>query len=397
MVLARLGGAGSRWAGLVPFAWPASRRARATRPDRATVRTILVVLLCPLGDTLFATPALRALRHRFPAAEITALCWTANEPLLRHNPHLDRVVACPGGWELAVSPLRMLDRRFDLGVGLSHFGSWVTPFFRARMRVGFQDVALRRGRLRGAASGALTGGGPGQGEAAGRRGRELHAIEYCLAVVARVGARPHGLHMELVPGAGERRRAAELLGGAGGGPLVAFHVGADHFPAKRWPPERFARLADELARRHGARIVLVGGPGDVPLARRVRELAREASFLDLTGRLALLETAAVLERVDVLVGNDSGPLHMAEAVGTPVVGLFGPSDPRHFAPLDPRHRVLVGTCDRGRRCIRWLNGPLEYLQAAECRCQAMETIPVPAVAAAVTSLLQERPGRRPRD
>src|SRR5690606_23171405 len=116
-----------------------------------------------------------------------------------------------------------------------------------------------------------------------------------------------------------------LAGLPGDGPVVALHPGADHFPAKRWPVDRFALLADRLAERYGARVVLVGGPGDVPLAAAIRERVQRAPLLDLTGRLALLETAAVLERVDLMVGNDSGPLHMAVAVGTPVVALFGPS------------------------------------------------------------------------
>lgn len=386
---------------------------------------VLVVLLCPLGDTLFATPALRALRRRFPRARITALCWTSNEPLLRYNPHVDQVVACPGAWDLAVSTVRMLDRRFDVGVGLSHFGSWVTPFFRARVRVGFHGLGLTRlrsgaprrrlrRRLRRPGNGwavplewrwaaaarrrwgwAAAPGGRASGLASwffGRgRDRELHAVEYCLEVVARLGCVPCGLEMELVTGPDERRRAAALLEGfTGPGPVVAFHPGADHFPAKRWPAERFARLADELAERYGARIVLVGGPGDVALAEAVGRQVRRAAVLNLAGRLALLETAAVLERADLMVGNDSGPLHMAAAVGTPVVALFGPSEPRHFAPLGAHHRVLVGTCRRGRRCVRWLNGPLAYLQAAECRCGAMATISVEAVAATAGELLQNR-------
>lgn len=340
-----------------------------------TVRTILVVLLCPLGDTLFATPALRALRRRFPEAEITVLCWASNEPLLRYNPHVNHVVACPGGLDLAVSSLRMLERRFDLGVGLSHFGTWVTPFFRATERIGFPvfDVfdARRLGRLYGRPV---------------PDARDRHAIEYCLGVVAEAGARPDGLHMELHTGPAEKARARELLASLRR-PVVAMHAGADHFPAKRWPPERFADLADRLAARFGASVVLVGGPDDVPLSAEIARRVRQAPLLDLTGRLALLETAALLERVDLMIGNDSGPLHMAQAVGTPVVGLFGPSDPRNFAPLDPRHRVVVGTCSRGRRCVRWMNGPIRYLQATECRCEAMRTISVESVLAAAAELL----------
>lgn len=342
------------------------------QPGPRQVRTILVVLLCPLGDTLFATPALRALRRRFPEAEITVLCWASNEPLLRYNPHVDHVVACPSGLDLAVSTLRMVDRRFDLGVGLSHFGTWVTPFFRAAERVGFHVFDARRlGRLYGRPV---------------PDARDRHAIEYCLGVVAGVGARPDGLHMELYTGPAEKARARELLAPLRR-PVVALHAGADHFPAKRWPPERFAELATRLASRFQASIVLVGGPDDVPVSAAIAQRAGEVPLLDLTGRLALLETAAVLERVDLMIGNDSGPLHMAEAVGTPVVGLFGPSDPRNFAPLDPRHRVVVGTCSRGRPCIRWMNGPIRYLQATECRCEAMRTIGVEAVLAAAAELL----------
>ena len=333
------------------------------------VERILVVLLCPLGDTLFATPALRALRRRFPGAEIAVLCWSANEPLLRHNPHVDVVYACPNSFDLAVSPLRLLDRTFDLGIGLSNFGTWVTPFFRARERIGFNAQHLGWMYSRPVPD-----------------DRNVHAIEYCLRVVSAVGAEPDGLHMELHVAESDRRTAAAVLAGCPR-PRVAMHPGGEHFPAKRWPPQRFAELADRLAEQRGCRVVLVGGPDDVALAQEIRRHATVAEILDLTGRLSLLETAAVLAAVDAFVGNDSAPLHMAEAVGTPAVGLFGPSDPQNFAPLDPRHRVVVGTCSRGRRCLRWLDGPRQYLNMAECRCDAMATIDVAAVLAAVETLL----------
>jgi ADP-heptose:LPS heptosyltransferase len=122
----------------------------------------------------------------------------------------------------------------------------------------------------------------------------------------------------------------------GGRPAVAIHPGVSGFGAiKQWDPERFGRTAIRLAREHGARCLVTWGPGERELALRVVEAAEGCAALGPeTG--SILELAALYEACDLVIGADTGPLHLAAALGIPVVGLYGPKDPAVYAPWDAR-------------------------------------------------------------
>lgn len=109
--------------------------------------------------------------------------------------------------------------------------------------------------------------------------------------------------------------------------------------AKRWPPQRFAALADRLIEERGARVFLVGGPNDSPIAAVIKEAMRQKPR-DLTGQLTLGQLGALLERCDLFVGHDTGAMHLAVAVGTPVVAIFGPSDSRMYGPYSENSVTL---------------------------------------------------------
>jgi heptosyltransferase II len=112
--------------------------------------------------------------------------------------------------------------------------------------------------------------------------------------------------------------------------VIGLNPGGDR-ANRRWPPEKFAAAARKLKERCGASFLIFGGPGEEPIAQKIRDgISGEA--LNLAGRLTLPELAAFLSRSDLLITNDSGPMHMAAALKTPVVALFGPEDPRHFQP-----------------------------------------------------------------
>jgi ADP-heptose:LPS heptosyltransferase len=169
----------------------------------------------------------------------------------------------------------------------------------------------------------------------------VHEILYCLQVAGSLGASVEDARME-IPLLPEERAWAEEQS-PGEGPWAAIHPGSGTFSkARRWPTGSFAEVADGLAER-GARIVLVGGRGEEDLGRSVEAtMARPA--LSLVGRTTLGQLAAVLERAALFVGNDSGVMHMAVAVGTPVVAIFGPSNARAWGPYpfveNPVNRVV---------------------------------------------------------
>jgi ADP-heptose:LPS heptosyltransferase len=117
------------------------------------------------------------------------------------------------------------------------------------------------------------------------------------------------------------------------------HVGGGR-AIKQWSPDRFAELALRLARARGATIVLTGSASDRPLVDPVARALANTDVIDVVGTLDLPGLAAVLAEVDVLVTGDTGPMHIAAAVATPVVAIFGPSDPARYAPRDPIHHIV---------------------------------------------------------
>jgi ADP-heptose:LPS heptosyltransferase len=123
---------------------------------------------------------------------------------------------------------------------------------------------------------------------------------------------------------------------------------------KQWEPDRFAAVARRLAAEAGATIVLTGSAADRPLVDQVKRVLPPASVIDTAADLDLLTVAAVLERLDLLVTGDTGPMHLAVAVGTPVVAVFGPSEPARYAPRGPDDRIVrvdlpCSPCNRIRR------------------------------------------------
>ncbi|MBX6376924.1 MAG: glycosyltransferase family 9 protein [Clostridia bacterium] len=329
--------------------------------------------MCPLGDTLFATPALRALRRRFPEARVVVLAWASNAPILEGNPNVDEVWVAGSTLDLPRLARRVLEGGFQLGVGLSNLGSWFLMVSGVPLKVGFNAQSLGRFYVRPA---------PDR--------RDVHAVDYCLSIVGALGAPVDDRRLELPLGAQDRAEAERFLREeVGPAPLlVAIHPGGRHFRAKRWFPARFGRLADELTARFGARVVLVGGSEDVRLAEQIRLMATSRPAV-AAGRLRLKATAALLERADLFVGNDSAPLHMAAAVGTPTVALFGPTDPVNFRPIGDHHRIVRRDLPCSP-CFHWLGGPQQYLQGCrnqECRHQCMKEIGVEEVVGAVAASL----------
>jgi ADP-heptose:LPS heptosyltransferase len=221
-----------------------------------------------------------------------------------------------------------------------------------------------------------------------------HDVMRWLEVVSLVGAEPVHLRPQLAVTAADRVAAAAVLSDAGvdgtDGPLVAVHPGATD-PRRRWPAHRLGELGRALAER-GACTVVLGGGGDAALVDEIRAgLGPEAAgAVDLSGRLSMSGLVGVLERVDLFVGNDSGPRHMAEAVGTPTVGVFTRANLVDVSPLfRARHRVLVSWASRCDAC-----GGDYLTTACDCGASVLGDIDVDVVRAAALELL-EVPVREP--
>jgi ADP-heptose:LPS heptosyltransferase len=325
------------------------------------VQRIVVLRANGLGDYVVAQPALAALRAAYPDATITLVTSPPVAALLQGRPApVDEVLAAPRVAGVRGEPgpdgppddppevveefcAAMRRRRFDLGLQLHGGGGNANP------------LLLRFGAR-------MTAGSRAPGAAPLDRTVPWTAFQHdvlrYLEVVALVGAAPVQLLPRLTVTAADRAAAAGLLAEAGlvdgtgsPHPLVAVHPGATD-PRRRWPPHRLGELGAALHAR-GARVVLLGGPADAPLVEEIRaglgSSAGEA--VDLSGRLTMNALVGLLERADLFVGNDSGPRHLAEAVGTATVGVFTRANLVDVAPLfRARHRVLVSWASRCAVC-----------------------------------------------
>lgn len=348
---------------LPPALWPPDRRPRR----------IAVVRALHLGDLLVAVPGLRALRAGFPEAEITliGLPWAA-EFVRRFRHYLDRFVEFAGYdgiSEVEYVPARtecfLQEQRgygYDLVVQMHGSGQASNPL---ALAIGAEATA---GYYEGEPPAGLTIGAPYPDD-------QPEVLRH-LGMAHLLGCPDRGAELEFPLTDEDRAEAAALLNrlSGSGRPWIGIHPGARP-PSRRWPAAYFARAANECVRRFGARIVLTGGPGEESTARAVIE-RMETRPVSVAGETSLGGLAALISELDLFISNDTGPAHVAEAVGTPSVTIFGSADHRRWSPLNQeRHRVVRHPvacspcshweCPIDHRCLRRLEPDLVVEAAAD--------------------------------
>ena len=310
---------------------------------------IAVVVSGGLVETLQAAPLLGTLRVADPASTIVLLAPPAVDQVAAGLPGLSEVVRLPA-----------------LGPGPPRPGTWLSALRALRGRR-LEAVLVCSTRLRdralvylaGVARRAGVDGGPGAALLTTRvpPAPGENRAEVFLRLAGALGVEPRLHRPEYDPGEAARKVAEERLLGSGFEDgrrlLVAVAPGtgfADPIPGApswslAWEPERFAHLANQLGARHGAGVVVLGTEADRAAVHRMLDDV-SAPTLDLCGELSLDAVAAVLERCDLLVGGDSPLLHLAAAAGTPVIGLYGPTDGAERGPCGPGSRVVQGLADQ---------------------------------------------------
>lgn len=284
-----------------------------------------------VGDAIMALPALRAVRSRFPDAEITILARSYVAEIYQGQGVCDRLMCIDGKSDL-LSELRA--RSFETALLLQNaFGAaWLT------WRAGIPE---RIGYARDGRSLLLTKPipVPKTGEI------PRHEQFYYLELLRRAGwldALPSERFIDLRVTEENRRRAEELLRAAGapsGQPRIAIGAGASYGSAKCWPPDRFAELANRLQSQSGAAVILFGTAGEAAVSSAIAAGMRRPP-IDLTGKTAVADLPALLSQCQMFIGNDSGAMHVAAAVGLPVVAVFGPTDPLGTSPVTPRCTIV---------------------------------------------------------
>ncbi len=331
---------------------------------------ILVVRLSSLGDLVLMVPMMRALRAGLPGAEIHLLCKERYAGLFEEAAYIDRIMVLRTGGLGELSKLRSWLRMEKYDTVVDAHGVIRSVLLTAGLGAP-RTLRIAKDQVRKL---LLIGGKRNTYR------KVTHQAARYAEIARRLGIET-GDRFEGRPlGARAREGAARALGrpGAGKASLVAFAPGA-RWPTKRWPGESFAGLMTELQRR-GIGTVIVGGAEDAGTNAAVARQSPGA--LDLTGRLSIAESAAVLERCAALVTNDSAPLHLAEAVGTPVVAFRGPTVKEFgYSPRLPGSVVLEKTL-ACRPCSR--NGARP---CPEGTMECLASIAVPDALEAVLALL----------
>lgn len=285
-----------------------------------TFERILVRGVNWIGDAVIATPAIRALRRAWPEARIVVQCrpWVA--PVYEDNPDVDDLIcvddkASKRAWLSSVGQVRR--GKFDLGVLLPNS-------FGTALAMRLAGVKRRYGYARDGRGWLLSDPQPVTDSIL-----KSHQVDYYLNIVREI-VDFDGAERKLVLSARDETResVAKLLEEHGIGPdepIIGLNPGAAFGTAKRWLPKRYAELADRLIEERGVKIVVTGSPSEADVGLHIAGLA-ERPIVNLAGKISLGELIALMERLDLYVTNDSGAMHIAAAIETSIVAIFGSTD-----------------------------------------------------------------------
>jgi heptosyltransferase-2 len=284
-------------------------------------KNIIVRMPNWLGDLVMATPVLKDLRDKFPDAKITAMCQSKIAPLLRDDPHIDELYSFnrPSGWihgsheaSGLVSTIR--HGNYDLGVLLTNSFSSAWWFWRG-------DVKCRLGYADHLRSFLLTDAIPYPANVS-----KQHLVITYKMLLAPLGIPVSDSSPQLYISKEEFEAARELLLREGVNPLentiIGINPGAAYGSAKCWLPERFVEVSKTLLEDPKVRILYFGDPTGAPLVRSICDQLPDR-VINFAGRTSLRELLAIMLHCNVVLTNDSGPMHMASALGIPLVALFG--------------------------------------------------------------------------
>lgn len=305
----------------------------------------LLVRLSSIGDVVHTLPALAALRAQ--GWEAGWIVEPAARPLLDRHPHLSQVAAAPAAHAFRLDAARAslgAVRRRGYDVALDFQGLWKSAAW-ARLSGAKRVLGFARPWRREPASAMLLT------ESAGVPPEATHVLDKNLALLRPLGIEAVGSReFPLPPAPGAATRVGAALEGLGPGDFVVLNPGGG-WASKLWPAESFAEVARGL-RDRALRAIVTWGPGEHALADRIVEASRGAAIRSVP--TSLLELVELLRRARLVVAADTGPLHLACAVRTPVVGLYGPTDPARNGPFSAedivvRHAPRCAPCHR-RRC-----------------------------------------------
>lgn len=293
---------------------------------------IIVIDLLYLGDLMFATPFFKELRKNFPKARIDLIVNSAFHSIMNDNTNFDNVYAYNKKWTLKQSiefAKQLKKNNYDLGINIH--GSWRSAIILRLINPTYTIGYGKKGQL-----------------FLNRRlvqPHNQHMVDVYLNLLKEMNLRvePSLPYLEIKKSVQDEIDKKLIQWGINPEEkLIALNAGGT-WPTKRWTVNGFAQLADVLNRKYG-RVIFVGSAGDLSLVEEIVNLM-ETKPVIATGKTSLPELAALLARCNLVISNDSGPVHVAAAVGTPTITIFGPSDDIKYRPLGEKHKIVTSSVD----------------------------------------------------
>jgi len=354
--------------------------------DHISCENILIRGVNWVGDAVMTMPTIRGIRDNFPDANISLLVKPWVLELFRNDPNINELLPYGEEYRGLVGKIRagkdMRNKNFQCSYLLQNALDAALLAFLARIpqRIGFSRDG--RGVL-------LT-----HRVKADRVALDLHHIKYYLYLLERTGHSTTYRLPWIYPSLDERLRARSVLGTLKR-PVVGLNPGAAYGSAKRWPVHRFRDVANSIIKDIGGSIVLFGSSSELPMSEAIldamdSDLISSTTCLSLAGKSTLSGLCDLIAECDLLITNDSGPMHIGYAVGTPLIGIFGSTSPRHTGPpvysfdgseLGFKSKILTGTAD----CAPCFQRTCRY-----GHLQCMESISAETVLDAVRDLLPDR-------
>jgi len=303
-------------------------------------KNILITKPSSLGDIVLALPALRALRMSFPEAKISWLIRPEFAQLIENHPHLDEIITFdrkllgkawfhPGAFGALMSLLRKLRRgRFDVifdfqGLFRTASLAWLSG---CKKRFGMANA-------REFATVFYTHKIPQNIE-------NIHMVDFYLKIIQAAGASDFGVEFVFPSNPDAEDSVDKLLASHGIKENYAVLISSSAHQDKCWPPERFAQLADKISSQYGLSIVATGSASEAGIIEKIQKNA-DVPIASLAGQTSLNELVALLKRAKLAVSNDTGPGHIAAAVGIPLVLMFGRTNPVRLVPYGRKHCVMA--------------------------------------------------------
>ncbi len=298
------------------------------------MQRILIIKLRYVGDVVLCTPILPLLRKKFPEAKLTFVVNEGTQTILYGNPHVDEILTFPrSGWRQQLGFfMKIRQQHFDAVIDLTDAdrSAVMARMSGAKIRIGFNRERRWRGKLYSHVVSTQYGA--------------MHMVDYHAQVLPFLGIDEPVGQPELFVNAQTREFCQQLLNRYSllNQPLVLLHPSA-RYEFKAWPLEYFAALADWLFAQ-GANVAMIGSQREYMIGHQIMNLAKKKPH-NLMGQTRVTDLVELMKASSLLIGNDGGPLHIASAVGCPVVGLFGPTDPAVWGPRGQKVQVLYKGLD----------------------------------------------------